>query len=392
MNFNNVLILPPLKVHQLEDDVARKTADKTRFTNIERSDAFESLGIAQFYNGNYAEAISNLEASIAPRYIKVKSKRRVAVIKTLLGSLYYRFGDLQRAELLFATAGESCRKIHNDKLWSITLSNLAIVQLRQENTKDAQKNAKAAVDIVQKIYSRKCSEYLQAVRVHICIYLKMEEYSKAEGLVEDNEFPPREKAIVLAGIHFAQSEYAAAQAILLRCIEQEATVPAPLPMSPVRHTIVKTHTTTTATTEAYNPWSALSNTSTTTTNSDGSAAKVAAPLLHTPATYLDDLNNEMLGTMIRYNLSILKTKNAFDIGISDSIQKLERFNKQLLDRRSQVLTKAMRLQTLNKGYENGIGPLSQDDPYLRLHCDQHPQYMPFDAYMYPSVTLSTMLT
>jgi len=82
----------------------------------------------------------------------------------------------------------------------------------------------------------------------------------------------------------------------------------------------------------------------------------------------------------------------YDIGISDSIQKLERFNKQLLERRSQVLTKAVRLQTINKGYENGIGPLSQDDPYLRLHCDQHPQYMPFDAYMYPSVTLSTMLT
>ncbi len=95
---------------------------------------------------------------------------------------------------------------------------------------------------------------------------------------------------------------------------------------------------------------------------------------------------------IRYNLSILKAKNVYDIGISDPIQKLERFNKQLLERRSQVLTKAMRLQTINKGYENGIGPLSQDDPYLRLHCDQHPQYMPFDAYMYPSVTLSTMLT
>ena len=109
-----------------------------------------------------------------------------------------------------------------------------------------------------------------------------------------------EKAIVLAGIHFAQSEYAAAQAILLRCIEQDATVPAPLPMSPARHTIVKAHATPTATTEAYNPWSAFSNTSTTnTTLSDGTSAKVVAPLLHTPATYLDDLNNEMLGTMVR---------------------------------------------------------------------------------------------
>lgn len=63
-----------------------------------------------------------------------------------------------------------------------------------------------------------------------------------------------------------------------------------------------------------------------------------------------------------------------------------------MERRSLVLTKAARLQTINKQYENGVGPMPQDDPYLRLHCDQHPQYMPFDAYMYPSVTLSTMLT
>lgn len=86
MNFSNVLILPSLKVHQLEEDVARKSANKTKYTNVERSDAFESLGIAQFYNGNYADAITNLEAAIAPRYIKVKSKKRVAMIKTLVSS------------------------------------------------------------------------------------------------------------------------------------------------------------------------------------------------------------------------------------------------------------------------------------------------------------------
>lgn len=106
---------------------------------------------------------------------------------------------------------------------------------------------------------------------------------------------------MLAGIHFAQSEYAAAQAILLRCIEQEATVPAPLPHSPQRHTIVKTHTTPTAAAEVYNPWSTFSNTTTTTvTSSDGSAAKVAPSLVHPSATYLDDLNNEMLGTMVSF--------------------------------------------------------------------------------------------
>lgn len=99
-----------------------------------------------------------------------------------------------------------------------------------------------------------------------------------------------------------------------------------------------------------------------------------------------------LSLQIKYNMSILKTKNIFDIGISDTIEKLEKFNKLLQDRRGQVMTKAHRMQTINKSYPNGLGPLAQDDPYLRLNCDQHPQYMAFDAFMYPSVALSVMLT
>ena len=56
------------------------------------------------------------------------------------------------------------------------------------------------------------------------------------------------------------------------------------------------------------------------------------------------------------------------------------------------MTKAHRTQTINKAHPNGVGPLSQDDPYLRLNCDQHPQYIAFDAFMYPGVALSVMLT
>lgn len=83
-NLGNVLILPTLKIHELQEQVEKKTAGRKEFTNIERSEALESLGIAQFYNGDYAEAISNLEGAIAPRYIKIKAKRRVAIIKTLV--------------------------------------------------------------------------------------------------------------------------------------------------------------------------------------------------------------------------------------------------------------------------------------------------------------------
>jgi len=85
-NLGNVLILPTLKIHELQEQVERKIAGRKEFTNIERSEALESLGIAQFYNGDYAESISNLEAAIAPRYIKIKAKRRVAIIKTLVST------------------------------------------------------------------------------------------------------------------------------------------------------------------------------------------------------------------------------------------------------------------------------------------------------------------
>lgn len=94
MNFGNVLILPTLKIHDLQEQVETKTLGRKEYTNIERSEALESLGIVQFYNGDYAEAISNLEASIAPRYIKLKAKKRVAMVKTLVRyiSQLYQFG------------------------------------------------------------------------------------------------------------------------------------------------------------------------------------------------------------------------------------------------------------------------------------------------------------
>lgn len=190
MDFEEVDILTSLKINEFEARVAITASSKTEYTNIERSEALETLGIAQFYNGDYSDAVINLEKAISSRYIKLKSKKRVVIIKTLvrkrsdfiletvlsftcavlcvllqLGSLYYRFGDLHRAEQMFAAAGDSCKKLHENVMWSTNLSNLAIVQIRQENAKDALRNARASVDLLQKIYSKKCSE----VRVSIYI-------------------------------------------------------------------------------------------------------------------------------------------------------------------------------------------------------------------------------
>ena len=88
-----------------------------------------------------------------------------------------------------------------------------------------------------------------------------------------------------------------------------------------------------------------------------------------------------------------RSNNESDLGIADSIQHLEHFNRHLVERRLRVNTRAVRTHFLHaKQYEDGVGPMAQDDPYLRLHWDKHPSFMPFDAYMFPTVTLSHMLT
>lgn len=87
MDFETVDILTALKINEFESKVAITASSKKEYTNIERSEALETLGIAQFYNGDYADAVTNLEKSISPRYIKLKSKKRVMVVKSLVSAV-----------------------------------------------------------------------------------------------------------------------------------------------------------------------------------------------------------------------------------------------------------------------------------------------------------------
>jgi hypothetical protein len=94
---------------------------------------------------------------------------------------------------------------------------------------------------------------------------------------------------------------------------------------------------------------------------------------------------------INFNLSLMK-RNVKDTGLGDTIDKLEHLAKRLADRRVAINNKADRTQTINSQLsEDGIGAMSQDDPYLRLPWNKHPAFTPFDAYMYPAVTLSAVL-
>lgn len=87
MEFEGIDILTALKISEFESNVALTSSSKTDYTNIERSEAFETLGIAQFYNGDYSDAVLNLEKAISNRFINLKSKRRLMIVKSLVGNL-----------------------------------------------------------------------------------------------------------------------------------------------------------------------------------------------------------------------------------------------------------------------------------------------------------------
>ena len=102
-----------------------------------------------------------------------------------------------------------------------------------------------------------------------------------------------EKALVLAGIHFAQSEYSAAQTVLLRCLEHEAKPHLHVAESP-RKPIFQKSSSSASVTEAYNPWSKWGNTA----PQSGADPSKPVPLIQPTPSYMDDLNDEMLGIMV----------------------------------------------------------------------------------------------
>lgn len=66
---------------------------------------------------------------------------------------------------MFTAAADTCKKLHDNIMWSTNLSNLAIVQIRQENAKDALRNARSSMDLMQKVYSKKCFEVCESINL-----------------------------------------------------------------------------------------------------------------------------------------------------------------------------------------------------------------------------------
>lgn len=71
----------------------RVTENISKYTVFEQSEAFEVAGICQYFNGQFREAMVNLDISIKKPYENIKPPRQVCYIKILVGnsSIYTDF-------------------------------------------------------------------------------------------------------------------------------------------------------------------------------------------------------------------------------------------------------------------------------------------------------------
>jgi hypothetical protein len=105
-----------------------------------------------------------------------------------------------------------------------------------------------------------------------------------------------EKALILAGIKFANCEYAAATTILTKCLDQEFGQ-----TNGFKPPTLDREGSSLSATDQANPWANFGGAGTATgtrASMVGDAAHKAATLIQPAKTYMDDLNHEVLGSMV----------------------------------------------------------------------------------------------
>jgi tetratricopeptide (TPR) repeat protein len=158
MDFNHMNLIVSDNIEQFQRGLNKVLKDKfcKNYTLLEKSEAFESLGTAQFYHGDYKDAVGNLELAIAPQYLELKSERSVVFIKVMLANLYCRFGDFVKAEnILENTISISSHEY--DDLVPVIQSNWAIVLTHLKQNKEAIMKAREALSSAALLHSKSSS-------------------------------------------------------------------------------------------------------------------------------------------------------------------------------------------------------------------------------------------
>ena len=205
------------------DDI---TDDPEQYSTAELSEAHERLGIAQFHYGSWRESVANLAKALEHRR-KLPVARSNVLMTLCIAVASFRMGDLEKAEKTLAPMPMFALKLNAPDLAVCSYGNLSLIYLQLGKTKDAVDNAKKGIDLARQMNSKSAGArsgqaasvdtyseagdesgtappvVLSLARILLTVYLKTNEFGKAEGVLSDYAFSERERLLLLLGIQFA---------------------------------------------------------------------------------------------------------------------------------------------------------------------------------------------
>ena len=213
----------------IDDVTERGVASST----AELSEAYERLGLAQFYYGNYRGALSNLTKAWNVRK-KLPFARNNIRIAIGLGVAYYRIGEIDKADRTLAPIPALAVKAGITDLAAIAYGNLSVVYLANMKLKEALESAKRGLDLALRQHqqtsepknasSSTCDSevavaessplVLDVVRIIFTILIKSNEFAKADSLLSEYSFPEEERQLLQVGLFFASGKFKEAQQVL----------------------------------------------------------------------------------------------------------------------------------------------------------------------------------
>lgn len=85
----NINVIPEDLLVKSQITLSRIKEAANKYSIVEQSEAYEIMGICQYFNGQYRDAMANLEMSIKGSYEGVKPPKQLCYIKILVGLYYY---------------------------------------------------------------------------------------------------------------------------------------------------------------------------------------------------------------------------------------------------------------------------------------------------------------
>ena len=135
----SALAIPVSKINEFKNELDEIVgANSERYTLVEQADAYQRLGIAQFFYGAYIESIKNLNFSMKIRRDLLKAtqngspnpeNRSICANGSFLGLALFRIGDCKQAESVLQYTANIVKNCCYFDIAVVVFGNLAIVKL-----------------------------------------------------------------------------------------------------------------------------------------------------------------------------------------------------------------------------------------------------------------------